>query len=151
MEKIINLFERLVVALEKMAAAAAAAPVAETSTPPAAEAKAPKAPKAPKTPKKEEAAATSHAVPSIDPQGDDFGGPAETTEDDFGGAEEQAATATRDEALAAIRDLALRKGRDTAATLLKQVSGCEKTSEIEKMPNAAQIFGAIVVSAAKLV
>lgn len=133
MEKIINLFERLVVALEKMAAAAASAPVAETQAAPEAKAKKGKG-------KKEEPAATSHGVPSIDPQGDDFGG-----------AEEQAATATRDEALAAIRDLALRKGRDTAATLLKQVSGCEKTSEIEKMPNAAQIFGAIVVSAAKLV
>ena len=149
MEKIINLFERLVVALEKMAAAAASAPAAETQTPPAPEAKAKKG-----KGKKEEPAATSHGVPSIDPQGDDFGGPdpaAAAEEDEFGGAEEQAATATRDEALAAIRDLALRKGRDTAATLLKQVSGCEKTSEIEKMPNAAQIFGAIVVSAAKLV
>lgn len=149
MEKIINLFERLVVALEKMAAAAASAPVVETQAAP--EAKAPKG----KGKKKEEATATSHGVPSIDPQGDDFGGPdpaaAAAEEDEFGGAEEQAATATRDEALAAIRDLALRKGRDTAATLLKQVSGCEKTSEIEKMPNAAQIFGAIVVSAAKLV
>lgn len=146
MEKIINLFERLVVALEKMAAAAASAPVAETQAAPEAKAKKGKG-------KKEEPAATSHGVPSIDPQGDDFGGPdpAAAEEDEFGGAEEQAATATRDEALAAIRDLALRKGRDTAATLLKQVSGCEKTSEIEKMPNAAQIFGAIVVSAAKLV
>lgn len=147
MEKIINLFERLVVALEKMAAAAPAA-VAETQAAPEAKAKKGKA-------KKEEPAATSHGVPSIDPQGDDFGGPdpaaAAAEEDEFGGAEEQAATATRDEALAAIRDLALRKGRDTAATLLKQVSGCEKTSEIEKMPNAAQIFGVIVVSAAKLV
>lgn len=148
MEKIINLFERLVVALEKMAAASASAPVAETQAAPEAKAKKGKG-------KKEEAAATSHAVPSIDPRGDDFGGPdpaaAAAEEDEFGGAEEQAATATRDEALAAIRDLALRKGRDTAATLLKQASGCEKTSEIEKMPNAAQIFGAIVVSAAKLV
>lgn len=156
MEKLMTLFERFVVAVEKIAstlAAAATVPTLEGSI------AAPVATTAPETKakkgkgKKEEAAAPAPdtTLPSIEStEGDDFGGETTTEEDEFG-TEEQAATASREDALAAIRDLALRKGRDTAAALLLQVSGCKKTSEIEAMPNAAQIFGALVIAAKKLV
>lgn len=157
MEKLMTLFERFVVAVEKIAgvltiaATQAQDSVGNVGTQPTAATAAPDTKSKKGKGKKEEPVATPDAtLPSIDPTGDDFGGAAEG--DDFGGeVEEQAATATRDDALAAIRDLALRKGRDTASALLLQVSGCNKTSDIEALPNAAQIFGALVIAAKKLV
>ncbi len=143
MEKIIGLFERLVVSLEAMAANQGtlitlyknadveAAPAATTEK------------KGRSKAKKEEVAAPPVEIPvTVEIAGPPF------EEDDLGGAPEAAApTATRDEALNALRDLSMRKGRPASLELMMRLSGCGKTGEIEAKPNAAEIFGAIVAAA----